>query len=209
MSLPRGIVASLAALLLATSTPALALLSYNIQIDTSTLLGTTGYLDFQFNPGSVPAPDATATVFNVNGVTFADPVSAPPALDGDATGSLPGTLNLGNSTSLNAYLAPVTFGALFQFTLNLDGAIGNSGSNTAFSLAALDGGFTPRLLADLAGYALLTLDRDPGNGQVAIAVNAANPAGVIVTTVPEPSALALLIAGMGMLTLLTLHRRWR
>lgn len=207
MSFFRIAATGLVALLLTATAPAFALLSYHIQIDTSTLLGTTGFLDFQFNPGSAPAPAATAVVFNVSGATFADPASDPPIVDGDVSGALPtpGTLTFGNSTSFNAYLAPVTFGALFQFTLNLDGETGNNGPNTAFSLAALDGNFNPQLPADPGGYALLTLDRDPASGRVAY-LNP-NPSVVTITTVPEPSALALLVAGMGLLTLTTLAGR--
>lgn len=208
MLLPRGMVAGLAATwLLAVSAPASALLSYHIQIDTTTLENSVGYLDFQFNPGSVPAPAATAVVFDVSGATFTDPSSDPPVVDGDVTGTLPSTLGFGNLTSFNAYLAPITFGASFQLTLNLDGDTGGSGPNTAFSLALLDIGFVPQLLADpAAGYPLLTLDRNPASGLVTVAVGAANPTGVIVTAVSEPSVLGLLIGGMGLLSLAAIRR---
>ena len=37
-------------------------LNYQITIDTSSLIGTTGYVDLQFNPGTITAPGAQAAL---------------------------------------------------------------------------------------------------------------------------------------------------
>ena len=63
-------------------------LIFSVSVNTSSLSGQSGYLDFQFNPGDSSAKAATATVTlfqTVNGI-----LAQPASLTGDAAGSLPG-----------------------------------------------------------------------------------------------------------------------
>lgn len=195
--LQHRVAAWLAAVLLTLSLPAFAVQRYDIRVDTATLLGSDGYLDFQFNPGSVPASAATAIVSDVTGVTWRPDA---PTVEGSVTGNLPGTLTFGNSTILNAYLTPVSFGSLFSFSLVLDGIIG-SGAATAFSLALLDNAYNPQLTTDPEGR-VLTLNRYP-DGVIAIATYDRDATGapsvVSVTAIPEPPVVLLLGAGLGLL----------
>src|ERR1700722_17432555 len=64
-------------------------LSYLVTIDTSTINGTSGNLDLQFNPGALPGTQlATATVQGLS----SDGTFGIAVLTGDVTGALPGTL---------------------------------------------------------------------------------------------------------------------
>jgi hypothetical protein len=215
----RPVVATLAVIATVLFAPASARadVTYMITFDTSAVPnGTTGYLDFQFNPGGSNADSATATVtsFVSTAVTFN---SATPS--GNATGALPGTLTLVNSTSFNEVLENVTFGASshFSFLLTLSGPAINSPSSTAtdgtaFGVGVLDSSFAP-----------LYGTNDP---VLRIDIVATNPNPVVTTAInppvtsvvlqgpggggaPEPSALVLSLVGLATLGSTRLLRRAR
>ena len=203
--LQHRVAAWLAAILLTLSLPAFAVQRYAIQVDTTALSGSrAGYLDFQFNPGLVPAPAATAIVSDITGVTW---LTDSPTVDGDVDDNLPGILTFGNSTILNAYLTPVSFGDLFGFSVTLEGVIG-SGAATAFSLALLDSFYNSLLTIDPEGR-VLTLNRYP-DGVIAIATYDRDATGapsvVSVTAIPEPPLALLLGAGLGLLGMVVRRR---
>jgi hypothetical protein len=85
--------------------------SYQVNVDTSSVNGTDGSLFFQFNPGDTTSQLATATVtgFQGGGGTLATTAQ----YYGDASGLLPDPLTpltLVNDTALNAVLQGFTFG---------------------------------------------------------------------------------------------------
>jgi hypothetical protein len=87
------------ALLLLAAAPAGAAISYTVVVDTGSVSGTSGFLDFQFNPGNATTQAATATITNFTGGTL----SGAPQISGNVSGTLPGTITFANSTALNEY----------------------------------------------------------------------------------------------------------
>src|SRR5580704_14474617 len=68
-------------------------ITYDVTVNTSSISGTTGSLDFNFNPGSLVTQSASLQIlsFTSNGT-----LAGSPELTGDASGALPGTLTFDN-----------------------------------------------------------------------------------------------------------------
>lgn len=174
--------------------------SYQVSVNTSTLSGQGGNLDFQFNPGGIGAESATATITNfqmIGGI-----LSQPAVLTGDAVGSLPGTLTLDNGTAYNDAFQGFTYGNRFGFLLTLSGQALDSPGGTfgsSFALSLYDAaGITPLLTTDPNGSVLTvnlntsgtttaqTFPQSPTNSTpVATAT--------LVSPVPEPSSFWLFV----------------
>lgn len=176
-----------------------SLLNYEVTIDTSALLGSVGYVDLQFNPGTITAPAAQAalTLFSSD-ATLQSGVQ----VDGDVAGVLPGIVLFSNTTPFNAVLQPMTFGNTASFHLNFSGAFTTmlSGANTLFSASLLDGDFNSLLTVDPIGT-LLQFDLAPGGGITTTTFNAAigtpSVVGVVaVAAVPVPAAVVLFGTGL-------------
>lgn len=194
-----------AALMVMAST-ASASVTYNVQIDTSSISLTTGWLDIQFNPGAVSWQEAYAdiTVFTTDGtlLTSASPLS--PELIGDVSGTLPGTLTFHNSTSYNDYFQRLAFGSFIDFSVIFHGPAVDSPDSGFFSGST----FALALYADDMSTALIStaplfqLDINVG-GAIVPTINA--PAEVelelVSATVPEPSGLLLCGAALAALAI--------
>ncbi len=171
---------------------------YHVSVDTSSLASSTGFLDLQFNPGDTTAPSATALL---NGFGGDSTLNSGAVVDGNVLGALPGSLNFSNGTAFNAVLQPVTFGNLFDFTINFSGAYETalSGSGTRFSLALLDTFYNPLASVDPAGT-ILQFEVMPGGNVSATTFDASFGAPSIVTlsAVPVPAALPLLAAALSL-----------
>lgn len=184
------IAASLIALLV--SHPAWADTWY-VTVDTSTLSGLSGSLDFQFIAADASAPVATASVtaFSTNGVLGA----ATPI--GDVSGNLGSTLVLGNGPFFNDWLQGFTFGSTLSFSVNINVPTPNvSGSGTAFSLSLYDGSYNS-LLADPAWGAALVINAND-NGTMDVLAKSA-PVSLSTSPVPEPQTALMLLSGLGLL----------
>lgn len=174
---------------------------YDITLNTSSLNGQSGYLDFQFNPGASGAPAATATITDF---TSGTPASTDQTTN-DASGLLPGTLTLGNGTAYNDLFQGFTYGSTFSFELTLSGAAldnpsGSIGSTFALSLYAADG-VTPLLTTDPNG-SVLTINVN-SNGTTSVETFAqsstdSTPAAAAtpLNPVPEPSSLVLTVSSL-------------
>lgn len=189
-------------------------LTYQVSADTVALNGQGGNLDFQFNPGGSGAEAATAIVTNFQ--TIDGILSQPATLTGDATGSLPSTLTLGNGTAFNDVFQGFAYGSSFSFTLSLSGpALDNSGGTfgSAFALSLYDAvGIMPLLTTDPNG-SVLTIDLN-ANGTAfveAFAQSSTNSNSVVtialLTAVPEPSSLILSITSSIIIVLFHLIAR--
>lgn len=175
-----------------------AALVYQIDVDTASISGTTGFVDLQFNPGTAAAPSATATVtaFSLSGALaqfggFTD-------LTGDVVLLAPAMLpSFGNSTVFNDALGQATFGSVLHLQLGFDGPWLNASGNvaTGFSLFLLGQNFEALLPGDPGG-AVVQIDLAPGG-----TVNVSNLAGapVSVSQVPLPASWVLITGGLVLL----------
>ena len=178
-----------ATLLLAGGAQANAI-SYEVSVDTSSLLGTDGYVDFQFNPGS-PAPSdpgsAILTDFDTDGAltTAASPF-------GDVTGSFPGTVTINNTDVVNEYTPGIIYGSFFDVFVTLDVPVvsGSAASGNTFTLDVEDSNFNS-LLGD---FPAVEVDLDATTGNPTITNNSSGAADVAPT--PEPASLFLMATGV-------------
>lgn len=168
---------------------------YQVTVDTSSLAGTTGYLDIQLNPADTTAPAATAAVSGLTGdLTLLDSA----VMEGDASGSLSGTVTLGNSSAFNDYFQQVEFGSVFSILIDIDGDFLSEssllGSALALSLYAADGA-TSLLSSDVSGSLLLF---DLGSTGIAYTVFADDNGNFAaqVAPVPLPAGVWLLLSGL-------------
>lgn len=184
-----------------------------VQIDTNPILGTTGWLDLQFNPGAVSWQDAFVDIreFATDGSLLSLVSPASPDLSGGVTGGpLPATLTLHNSGGFNDYFQNVVFGRYINFTIALYGGAIDTPDQSVFSGSS----FSVGLYGDdqstplLAAPPLFQLDIKAGGG-----VSATNNAPSVVTlrdgnlaATPEPSSL-MLCAGMLAVLAIKLVRR--
>jgi hypothetical protein len=193
-------------LLVGLESPAMAL-TYQVTVDTSTLSGTTGYVDLQFNPGTIAAPGAQAALSSFGGPTLIsnDPQTG---ATGSVTGALPGPLVFSNTTQYNDFFQAVTFGTTTSFNVNFTGAFttASSGSNTTFSLSFYDAtGTNPIFTTDPSGFgSILRMDLAPGGG-ITTFNTAIIPSAVSVAAVPVPAAVVLF--GSGLVGLLGWQRK--
>ncbi len=182
--------ASLLALL--TSTHSAWADTWFVTVDTSSLSGQSGWLDFQFNPadGSAPAATASLAAFSSDGVL----ATATPT--GEITGTLAGTLVLGNSQFFNDWLQGYTFGSTLSFSVNINTPVPNaSGSGTAFSLSLYDSAYNS-LLADPDWGASLVINANDNGAMNVLAQTA--PVSLSTSPVPEPQSAWLLLPGLGL-----------
>jgi hypothetical protein len=162
--------------------------------------GTSGYLDFQFNPGDSTAPAATATV-----ISFAPAATLnSPTSTGAVSGDLTSSLAIDNSTSYNDYFVGYTFPATITFLLELSGPAVDSPSGSGFGST-----FYFSLYAADQSTALQTTDADGSGSLFSVDLTnagstqtndySADGASILVTQVPEPGALFLVVAGVAVI----------
>ncbi len=139
-------------------------IGYHVTLDTSTLAGTAGFLDLQFNPGGFPdaqPADLTISDFVSSGATLGSTTTA-----GGGSGTLGGTVDLKNTAVLNDLRQAITFGSQLSFDVQITGdavakpSDGLFGSAFALLLLGADG-TTPLATVDSGGSALrLLVDSD-------------------------------------------------
>lgn len=194
-------VAGLAAVLTASGLEA-APITYSVLVNTTSISGVSGNVDFQFNPGSGITDPAFVTIssFASNGI-----LAGAPDRVGDVTGTLPDVI-IRNTSGLNDYADGITFGSFLSFLVRFDGTAltspspgATSGSTFAFTLFNSDFGST-LLSTDAVNGALVQGDVNT-HGAVAITnfgtdrTTTVTPVQVV-TPVPEPGTLLLVGAGL-------------
>jgi hypothetical protein len=180
-------------------------ITYNVSIDASTLNGQSGYLDFEFNPGGAGAGSATAAVADFSPGGNLLPSAPLNSVSGDVTGSLPGTLTLGNSTAFNDYFEGFTYDTTISFDVTLSGpAVGGPGGTvgSSFAFSLYDSTGTMPLLTTDRNGSVATLDLNPDGSTTGLtfpATPGGSPAATVTPlappAVPEPSTLSLALLG--------------
>ncbi|MCX9156379.1 NF038129 family PEP-CTERM protein [Niveibacterium sp. 24ML] len=194
-TLQRSLIAALAGLAMAL--PASAA-TYAVTVDTSSLAGETGYLDFGF-AGLADSPAAISTIFGLAGGSALGAAQ----LDGAASITT-GGWQLGTGEAFNAVFQSWQFGSQLSFSVDFSGdwLSAGSGSGNSFSLKLWDGAVSNTLLtADGAGD-VLRFELSPG-GSIGVETFARDafgtPSAVQVSAVPEPQTYAMLLAGLALL----------
>ena len=193
----RTLTLSLAALLLCMGPIARADAVYQFSVNTSSISGTAGSLDFNFNPGPIISQSASLDVFN-----FASDgtLAGSPSLTGDVSGGpLPAKVTFDNGTAFNDYFEGFTYGSSLVFDVRLYGPAVNSpsgaatsGSTFAFSMFSDAAGTIPVLTTDTTNGFAATIDINL-DGSTTVTNNSSETKA---TPVPEPSGLMLLGSGL-------------
>jgi hypothetical protein len=164
--------------------------TFKISVNTSgVLLGTTGYLDLQLDPGFIGSTDAaSATITGF--VTDGSLTAALPNI-GDVTGSLPGTVTINNTDVTNEYTQGFTFGSFVDVFVTLDSPVisGTASGGNSFTLDVEDSGFNSLL----GSFPAVEIDLDATTGAPMVTNNSGGAATVTtVAEVPEPVSILLL-----------------
>jgi hypothetical protein len=182
--------------LLASASP----VTYDITINTSSIAGTVGSVDFNFNPLLLTTQAASLQIlyFSTDGT-----LAGTPALTGDVSGALPSAVTFDNGTGYNDYFEGFTFGSTLTFDVSLYGPALSAPNG----VSTLDSTFAFSIFSDAAGtIPALTTDTSDG---FAFIVNV-NPDGSTTVTdysdqttvepqssiVPEPGSLWLVAIGL-------------
>jgi hypothetical protein len=178
---------------------------YTVSVDTSSLNAASGFLDFQFNPGSGATQSSIAQVLNFTGGTL----GATFPNTGNVSGTLPGTLTFVNSTALNEYFQAFTFGLNYSFLLTLSGPAvdspnGTSTAGSTFGIGVYNSSQNPMLTNQSAGTGFAgEVDLNLNGTATSTAFpNASSGPSVVTLTpvaVPEPNSLLLLSFGLALL----------
>jgi len=186
--------------LLTTATLAVAdPITYNVTVDTSSISGTSGSLDFQFNPGPLTTQAASLQILDFSSDGS---LAGSPSLTGDVSGALPGTLTYDNGTAYNDYFEDFTYGTTLSFEVILYGpalsspdGVSTSGSTFAFSMFSDPAGTIPTLTTDTAGGFAATVNVNL-DGTTTITDPSIETSVASSTVIPEPPSLLLLATGL-------------
>ncbi len=175
---------------------------FTVSINTSSLLGSAAYLDFNFGAASVSADAGSLTISGFNGDAT---LGASSVLFGNVAGTLPSNVVLDNQPSPGAYYSQaLTLGSSIAFNLILDGDLVNGPTGgpdgSSFAVWLLDESFLPLLSLD----ALFVVDID-GLGQITLTNQSTETSVDGPTPIPEPASYALM--GAGLAGLMMLRRR--
>ena len=170
--------------------PALAApIVYSVTVDTSSISGSTGSLDFNFNPGPLVTQLASAQILSFSGDGT---LVGSPSLVGNVIGTLPATVSFDNGTGFNDYFHAFSFGSNLSFSVSLFGpalsnpdGISSSGSTFAFSLFSDSAGTIPVLTTDPNGLGYVVDVNLDGTTTAKSFFSSTN-------AVPEPGTLSLI-----------------
>ena len=186
-------------------------ITYQVVVNTSTISGTDGSLEFQYNPAMTPATISTAVVSPFT--TVGGTISPTTEVNGSVTGSLASLpMTLTANTPFNDILENFKFGTslTFNVTLSTTALVADRFSLTLWNgnISAVDSGTASpvyNIMPDDGSGAALTIDY---NGVTASTIR--NSAQVSVSAVPEPASITMLaIAGACLLVCGRLARRGR
>ncbi|MBV6319936.1 NF038129 family PEP-CTERM protein [Duganella violaceipulchra] len=166
----------------------------HVELNTASL-GSSGFLDLQFNPANTPAAFASATISHLSG--FGDLSGV--GLTGDVQQSA-GGFAFGNTTDYNDLFQALSFGGKVSFDVTFGGLADPSPaaipSKFAVSFYGADG-MTVLGNAEPDG-SLMSLSWQPTAGAGALSLAITDQTIANVSAVPEPSAWAMLGAGLAL-----------
>jgi spore coat protein U-like protein len=184
------------------STASAAPITYDVTVDSSSISGTAGSLDFEFNPGPLVTQAVSLQI-----LSFASDgtLAGSPVLTGDVTGALPETVTFDNGTAFNDYFEGFTYGSTLSFQVSLFGpalsspdGTATSGSTFAFSMFSDAAGTIPVLTTNTTEGFAFTIDV---NLDATTTVTNFSPQTTVVPAtvpaIPEPDTLSLMAAGLG------------
>jgi len=187
-------------LLLLTSAAALqaATITYHVSVDSSGIGSSTpGYIDFQFNQANAStslAASATVDNFISSGFIFVDSGNL---YLGGATGSLSAPPLIFDNTVAgnNVFDQSVdAFGTAFSFDVTFAGDALNTTApdGSGFFVSLLGTDFSPLVLGDGLVASIVI------NGDTTITTNPTDLSTIEASTVPEPSSLLMIFAGVAL-----------
>lgn len=186
-------------------------ITYDVTINTSSIAGVAGSLDFNFSPGPLTTQAASLQILGLS----SDGTSVgPPALTGDVSGVLPSTLTFDNGTVFNDYFEGFTYGSTLSFDVSLYGpalsspdGVSTSGSLFAFSMFSDAAGTTPALTNDTTDGFAFIVNVNPDGSTTLTDYSDQTSVGPETSATPEPGSLLLVASGLAMLTIVLLRRK--
>lgn len=171
--------------------------SYHVSIDTSTLAGREGYLDFLFL-GLANAGPVQAKLSN-----FAGDFTSSSFAQGQVAGSLASQLTIGNGDAWNEFAQWTRLGGTLSFDVSFSqpASSSNSVAGATLSVALLDAGLNYLgASGDIATFALLPA------AVTTVSTDAAYATVSNISQVPEPATYVMLAAGLLLITGLIARR---
>jgi hypothetical protein len=176
---------------------------WTVSVDTTSLTGTTGALEFSFIPGNLTAPPASATI---SGFTTDGTLVPPPAVMGDETGTLPGPVVLKNDQTFNDYYEAFTYKSKMSFFVTLAASAPSTiPIDTTFSFFLYDRNGNPISNSNSPSGEAFDLNINGLTGAATLVPYYPPPTMTVLQGVPEPSSVLLLglgataVAGLGRL----------
>jgi hypothetical protein len=183
---------------------------YDVTVNTSSISGTSGSLDFSFNPGPLVTQAASVEIL---GFSSDASLSSVPSTTGDVTGVLPATVTFDNGSAFNDYFTGFTFGTTLAFQVHLFGpalstpdGVSTSGSALSFSMFSDAAGTLPALTTDTTDGFALTVDVNLDGSTTADNFSSQLSLGPSGSVVPEPHG-AVLLATVMLFSLIASRRR--
>jgi hypothetical protein len=187
---------------------------YDVTVNTSSISGTAGSLDFNFNPGALVTQAASLDILNFASdgtLVGGSCLLGGACLTGDVSGTLPGTVTFDNGTGFNDYFQGFTFGSNLLFNVRLYGpavnspdGISTSGSTFAFSMFSDSAGTIPVLTSDTIDGFAFTVDVNLDGTTTVDNFSTDTIVQRVSSVVPEPNSFALL--GTMLIALIVLRR---
>lgn len=170
---------------------------YQVTVNTSGQSGDYGYIDLQFNQGSLSALPITASITNFAGGTLNPADGSNDAVG--TSGNLPGTLTIPADISTD-YFEGLTFGNSISFDVTLSGAgvnlagLAGGTSGTTFVFGFYDAAFDSLFTNDSSGATGLIDIANDGTVSVDALPNSSGGASLAtITATPEPSTLSFFV----------------